>query len=200
MSAVASASASFGARLVDESRAGSRWQQLLVAVVGIVLAATLVIGQVAVATTHGLQVNLRRSLDNMRDGNVTVQSIVVKSRPTMEIRDVVVRQQQVLEEVLSSMQVLNGAMGEMGTTTKKLEGTVGSMKATSERLSSDVGSMDTRTGDIATSLGKVPGATSRTRTQLGRINRDSAAINTELRAIGGKLDSYGLPAAKGARR
>lgn len=185
--------------LIDDSRSGSPIQQALVGIVGIVLAVILIVGQISVAMTRGVSVNLHRNVKHLQDGNATLRDIVEKAGPALLIEKVVAQQQKTLQGTLDTMRVLNGEMEVIGETTTGLSGTVGSMQERSTSLAGGVAGMNRDTEKIVGMLGPLPDATTRTHTQLARIESDSAAINSELGAIGTKMRGYGLPQAQGVR-
>jgi hypothetical protein len=186
-------------RWVDDSREGSLWQQLLIAVVGIVLAATLIIGQISVATTRGVQQNLHKSVAQLRQGNTTLGDIIDKAAPSIMLNKVTGQQQAVLQDVLDTMTQLNAAMQQVGATTARLQGTVGTMHQTSAHLAAGVNGMDRHTTTIVNALAPLPANTDKTHAQLARIYTDTAAISTELNAITAKLHNYGLLEATNVR-
>lgn len=181
---------------IDPSRAGSRWQQAGVGVAGIVLAVVLIVGQISVATTAGIQRNLHANVQNLRDGNKTMEQIVTKAAPTVALEDVIEEQKKTLGHTRKTMGLLNQEMAQIGATTDELSGTVSRMETASGQLSSGVAGMNSDTTAIVDLLGSLPGATERTHGKLERIGSDSKAINTELNTISGRLQGYGLPKAR----
>lgn len=185
--------------MVDDTRPGSMWSQLLVGVVGVVLGIVLVVGQLSVAVTHGISVNLHQNVKNLRAGNATLRDIVEKAAPTLVIQKVITRQNEVLQNTLGTMRTLNGEMSIVTETTAGLEQSVSTMQQTSAQLASGVEGMNQDTARIADMLAALPEATGRTHRQLQRIDADSGALNAELSAIGGKMRRYGLPQAQNVR-
>lgn len=184
---------------LDDTKPGSRWGQVLTGVVGIVLAVILIVGQIAVATTQGIQHNLHATVGHLAVANKTMGSILDKALPITQVEKIVAVQQKTLANTLSTMQVLNGQMSEITATTDGLSSTVAGMNTTSASLASGVAGMDANTGTITQQLSTLPAQTDSTAKQLTKISTDSTAINAELIAITAKLRNYGLPAAKGVR-
>jgi len=184
---------------LDQNKPGSVWAQVLTGVVGIVLAAMLIVGQIAVALTAGIQHNLHTSVVNLGRGNGTMAQILDKAQPIGLVEKVTQKQQDTLANTLDTMKLLNAQMAQIGTTTGAMQGTVGSMATNSASLADGVAGMDSNTGKITDKLGGLVVGTDKLAVPLGHIATDSTAINAELLAIAGKLQSYGLPPAKGVR-
>lgn len=184
------------ATLFDERRRGSTWQQASVGAMGIVLALVLVIGQISVATTAGIQHNLHANIQRLKDGNATMREIVEKAAPTVLMEKVVADQAVALDHTGQTLQLLNEEMAALGETTLSLEATVTAMSDTSAGLATGVEGMASDTSKIVDLLGPLPDATTRTHKQLGRISGDSKAINGELDSISHKMEGYGLPHAR----
>lgn len=186
-------------RYVDTTHAGNPWAQLGVGVLGIVLAAVLVIGQISVATTRGISVHLHGNVANIEQGNETMLEIIEKAVPAVAMEAAVEKQKTILRNTNDTMGVLNDQMYGIGETTNGMSATVGTMERTSGELATGVASMDESTSAIVRLLVPLPSATGRTHSWLTRIAADSAAINTELYAISNKMSRYGLPKAKNVR-
>ncbi len=193
------ASTSAGTALLNPYQQGSRWAQLGMGITGIVLAVVLVVGQISVATSAGIQRNLHQNISHLRDGNETMASIVRKSADSPKTGKIVEGQAATLQNTLDTMKVLNGHMAAIGETTSSLTGTVSRMESASGTVSTGIAGMESSTNTIAELLGSLPAATDRTHKELGRINTDSAAINAELGAISAKMTGYGLPHAKNVK-
>ncbi len=187
---------SFAAKVVDADRPGSVWGQVLVGGVGVVLALTLVLGQVSLATTKGIERNLDRNVAQLRTGNTTMKSIIERAAPSMKIDTLVKGQSTTLAHTNQTMTQLNREMATVGATTDELAGTVGQMETTSGQLAAHVGAMERNSGKISALLGRLPGVTDDTHKRLQRIGTDTGAINGELEAIAAKMQRYGLPPAK----
>lgn len=185
--------------MIDDQRQGSVWSQVLVGVVGVTLGIMLVVGQLSVATTHGISTNLHRNVKNLQAGNATLRDIVEKAGPTLVIQQVITKQNEVLQSTLDTMRMLNGEMGVVTDTTSGLKQSVNGMQSTSTQLASGVDGMNRDTARIADMLAALPDATTRTHHQLSRIDQDSTALNGELRSIGAKMRNYGLPQAQHVR-
>lgn len=186
--------------LVDPTRCGSGLGQIAVGILGVVLAGVLVIGQISLATTRGIQQNLGGLIANMDDGNRTMEQIVAKSRPSIQMEKNIGKQAELLASTRDAMVVTNAEMAKMLRTVDGLGATVDRMRATSQRLSSGVSGMQSDTDAVAGMLEPLPAGARRTHRHLARIKTDSHATNVELRAIGGKMQRYGLPHAKGVAR
>lgn len=187
-------------RWADSDKPGSPWQQAMVGVLGVVLALTLVIGQVAVATTAGISRNLHANIKHLEDGNKTMKTIIERAGPTVLMEQVVRNQELILANTQKTLGVLNGHMGKIGATTAGLGSTVGTMQSTSGELATGVQGMNSDTQKIVGLLEPLPVAIGRTHTQLGQISTDAGAINGELNTISGKMIKYGLPHAKKVRQ
>jgi hypothetical protein len=183
----------------DPASRGSKWAQVGTGVVGIILAIVLVVGQVSLATSRGIQAHLVRNVAKLREGNKTMEEIVLKGEPSVHVAKVVQHQQAVLEHTRVTMVGLNQRMTGIVKTTDGLATTVGSMRTASSALASGVASMDASTQKLGDLLGPLPGKADATGAALGQINNDSSAINGELTAISGKMEKYGLPHATGVR-
>lgn len=183
-------------RYVDPSRQGSAWQQIATGILGVVLAAVLIMGQVSLATTRGIQHNLGDVIANMQQGNATMRDIVEKAAPSVQMERTIGNQSRTLAHTRDTMTVLNSEMARIGSTTNDLHGTVRGMRDTSRNVASGVSAMNRDTARIVTLLEPLPKRTRRTHGYLKRIGADSRAINGELGAISGKMLRYGLPHAK----
>ncbi|MCW2925737.1 MAG: hypothetical protein JWM98_3141 [Thermoleophilia bacterium] len=183
------------APLVDETRLGSAGGQAMVGITGIVLAVILVMGQISLATSKGIAMHLHNSVQHVTSGNQTMESVIERAAPSVQMETALAAQAKTLAHTKDAMVQTNAQMAGIAKTTKQLDGVVGRMQATSATLASGVGAMDKQTGRITSMLGTLPGATERTHSQLSKINSDTNAINTELGAIGGKMEKYGLPHA-----
>lgn len=186
------------APLVDEQRLGSAGGQAAVGVAGIVLAIILVVGQVSLATTRGIAVHLRASVENMQDGNRVMESVIERAAPSVELEKMLQQQSKTLANTRDAMAATNGELGSIMTTKRELIDVVGQMEATSGKLATDVEGVNASTGTMTERLGTLPAATRRTHGQLAQINGDTTAINVELAAIAAKMIRYGLPRAQGA--
>jgi hypothetical protein len=200
MTAAAPHAASFAARVVDPERRGSTWGQVLIGVVGVLLALTLVLGQVALVATRNIQRNLASNVEQMRTGNRTMHSITKKSQPAVEMDTLVARQAATLTRINRTMVQLNAEMGRVGSTTDGLAGTVGDMERTGGTLAADVARLSATAGRMEALLGRLPAATTRTHRQIEAIGSDTGDINGELEAIAAKMARYGLPPAKGVKK
>lgn len=191
---------SMAERIVDDQRAGSVWGQVIVGAVGIALALILVVGQVSLATTKGIQRNLAANVGQIREGNATMQSIIEKAQPATVVDAKVASQRATLERTNRTMTALNREMTKVGASTGALSSTVQRMEHTSSSLAGGVGAMQRDTERMAKLLGKLPGVTDATHQQLSAIGRNTGDINAELEAIAAKMERYGLPRAEGVQK
>ena len=182
---------------LDQSKPGSVWAQVLTGVVGIILCVVLIVGQLAVAITSGIQHNLHQSVLNLARGNQTMTQVLDKAQPVPMVEKVTKIQQDTLANTSATMVILNGQMAAIGGTTGGLKSTVDKMAAQSGSIATGVEGMDSTTKNVNSKLGGLLPATDKVAKPLGRIATDSTAINVELAAIAAKLVSYGLPAAQG---
>ncbi len=194
----AQASPSPLASLVDEQRLGSAGGQTLVGVAGIVLAVILVMGQISLATTKGIAVHLHNSVAHITEGNQVMESVIERAAPSVELEKILAEQEQTLVHTKNAMASTNAELASILSINNQLIGTVGGMQQSSKQLASDVSSLSGSTATMTRELGTLPAATKRTHGKLARISTDTGAINTELGAIGAKMQRYGLPHAKGA--
>ena len=181
---------------LDETRPGSAWQQIGVGIVGIMLAITLVVGQITVATTRGIHSNLKVVVEQMGDGNKTMEEIIEKGKPSMQLEKTIGKKAVLLTKTRDSMVVMNDAMDSMGKTTDGLYKTVLDMRNTSRKLKVGVASMNSDTGKMVVLLGELPDGTDRTHVHLKRMATDSSAIVGELNALSGKMEGFGLEKAR----
>lgn len=186
------------APLVDEQRLGSPGGQAAIGIAGIVLAIILVVGQVSLATTKGIAVHLRTSVENMEEGNKVMESVIERAAPSVQLEKMLEAQSKTLVNTRDAMAATNTELGAITTTTRELVGVVEGMEATSSTLATDVEGVNGSTEKMTSMLGTLPAATQRTHKQLSQINGDTTAINAELSAIAAKMIKYGLPRAKGA--
>jgi Tfp pilus assembly protein PilN len=185
---------------VDPTKRGNGLGQIATGILGIVLAAVLVIGQISLATTRGIEQNLNRLITHMDQGNQTMHEIVRKSKPTVKMRSDVERQEQVLGLSRDTLVVTNAEMRKMLLVTARLQKTTLKMKQTSDHLASGVAGMEASTNKVNATLRPLPAKTSLTKGHLEKIRNDSKDINGELNAIGAKMLGYGLPRARGVKR
>jgi small-conductance mechanosensitive channel len=186
------------APLVDEQRLGSAGGQAAVGIAGIVLAIVLVMGQVSLATTKGIAVHLHSSVENIKQGNVVMESVIERAAPSVQLEKMLDQQSKTLANTRDAMAQMNGELDTIMKTKYELIDQVGQMETSSTKLAADVAKVDASTQKMTGMLGQLPGATQRTHKQLSTINNDTAAINTELAAIAAKMLKYGLPRAQGA--
>lgn len=186
------------APLVDEQRLGSAGGQALTGIVGIILAVTLVIGQISLATTKGIAVHLSRTVEHVAEANTVMESVIERAAPSVELERVLDSQAKSLGNTRDAMLQANAELDAIGTTKVTLLDVVGNMRRSSASLATDVEGINGSTTQMTELLGTLPGATKRTATQLDKIATDTDAINAELGAIGRKMEQYGLPRAKGA--
>lgn len=189
-----------GIAFVDPTRAGSAWQQCAVGALGIALALLLVVGQVSVATTRGIQRNLHTIVGHLEAGNVTMNSIIDKAEPSTGMDQIVAQQRGVLERTRDTILQLNGEMKVVDATTVELTKTVSTMRSESQTLAGGVKGMSQDTARMAELLEPLPAQTKDTHANLDALASDSRAISGEVKAIGGKMRGYGFPAASGAKQ
>jgi hypothetical protein len=186
------------AGLVDEQRLGSAGGQAAVGIAGIVLAIILVMGQISLATTKGIAVHLHSSVENIKQGNEVMESVIERAAPSVQLEKMLDQQSKTLSNTRDAMAQMNGELDSIMKTKYQLIDQVGAMEQSSSKLASDVENVNTSTAKMTSMLGTLPAATQRTHKQLATINGDTAAINTELGAIAAKMLKYGLPRAQGA--
>jgi hypothetical protein len=186
------------APLVNEQRLGSAGGQAAIGFAGIALAVILVMGQISLATTKGMAVHLNQSVAHLTEGNKTMESVVERAAPSVQLEQVLEAQSATLANTRDAMAQTNSELDSISGSMGGLVDVVGGMQGTSDTLASNVGTLSGSTGKMTGLLGSLPAATSRTHKQLSTINTDTNAINGELAAIGRKMMSYGLPKAKGA--
>jgi hypothetical protein len=184
--------------MVDEQHLGSAGGQLTMGIAGIVLAVVLVVGQISLATTKGMAVHLSTSVDNLTQGNQIMESVVERAAATTVLETALEQQSATLANTRDAMAQTNAELDSIIVAKRGLLDVVGGMQTTGDQLASSVGGLSGSTSSMTGMLGTLPDSTERTHKQLSTINGDTAAINTELAAIGRKMRSYGLPRAKGA--
>lgn len=186
------------APLLDEQRLGSAGGQAASGIAAIVLTIVLVMGQVSLATSKGINENLEEILAHITEGNEVMEQVAERAAPTVELERLLKVQGQTLSQARDSLAMTNADLASLSKTTTQLDRSVIGMQQTSTQLASDVKAVDSTTGSIASSLEPLPAATDRTRKQLVAIGTDTSAINGELGAITGKMQRYGVPQAVGA--
>lgn len=185
--------------MYDDTRAGSGLGQVGVAIVAIVLAIVLIVGQVALATTRDIASHLHESVANLAQGNTTMLQVIDRARPNPVIGKALAKQSQVLAHTSVTLTQVNVAMAQIIGTTNGLSTTVGSMQRSSNGLAGGVSGMARDSAKIASILGKLPDTASKISVSTSAIDGDSKDINTQLGAIEGKMKNYGLPQAKDIR-
>jgi chromosome segregation ATPase len=159
----------------------------------------MVVGQISVATTAGISRNLKINVAQLAEANKTMESIIERAGPSVQMERTVAVQAKSLATTNDTMVSLNAAMAEVGKTSESMKSSVEGMQATSGDLAAGVESMNSETAAINDLLGPLPEKARSTHGQLSQIDKDSAALNTELSAISGKMAGYGLPPAKNVK-
>lgn len=188
------------APVVDPTRQGSPAAHALTGLVAIVLAATLVMGQVALATTKGIATHLEQTSSNLERGNRTVDSVVARSRPAAEVQRLVRRQATTLGSTRQSLVLLNGTLSETARTTSRLDRSVAGTQASSVALAQDLQKVRSSSRSLGTGLRMLPTTARAVRTAVEGTRRDTEVIAWEIARTGIVLRNYGLPRAQGARR
>lgn len=188
------------APLVDESRLGSSIGQTMVGVAGIVLAVILIMGQLSLATTKGLAEHLHTTVGHVTEANKVMESVIERAAPSPQLAKMVAQQSQILQSTRDTMHTTNASMSGLNSASTNMNTVVGSMGASSGKLATGIEHIGADTKKMGVALGKLPAQTAGTQTAMSRINKDTLALNTELAAIAGKMQGYGLPTVKGAPR
>ena len=182
----------------EHDRSGSAAGQIATGIIGIALAIILVVGQISLATTKGIQASLAQSVINMREGNEVMRSVIERSQPTPQMRATVGAQGAELAATRDTMIALNAQLAQVEATTSGLAGTVQGMGQTSQTLATGVGTMASDAELMQNALGSLTTDTEATQSSLQTINTETVTINKQLQQISAKLQAYGLPQAQGA--
>jgi hypothetical protein len=184
-------------RVVDSTKPGSVMSQALTGAVGLVLALVLIGGQISLATTKGISENLHKNVQQLKDGNKTMASVIERAEPSVAMEATLGAQADSLGNTERTMGLLNKEMATSGKVTDDLMSTVARMQSTSGLLANSVGAMNYDSLRMLDLLQMMPASTQHTYVGLNRIGGDTKAINGEMQAITAKMRRYGLTPAHG---